>query len=366
MNKNIARIAAATGVLGIIGFGAMTLLGNKQQVEQKIYKPSTDLKALVQVDTVRDSRLHSDMQLLGTFQPNREVDVISEANGKVVAVGAKKGDVVAAGTLIARLDNEILQAQLTTAQAQLDKAKLDVQRMETIVAQDAMPKNQLEQTRLGLKSAEAQVTMLKKQIANTSIYAPFGGVMTARMFEQGSVVQPGVPLAKIMDISALKLTVNVPETDVVNLAKGQTLVVRTDLYPDEEFRGIITTIGARGDAAHNYEVEITVNNSPSNSPSNSQANSQQKPLKAGMYGTTSISQQRATSGIVIPRLALVGSAKNPQVYVVESGVAKLRNLTVQPTSANELLVTAGLQKGDIIVVGGQINLSDGAAVSVAR
>jgi RND family efflux transporter MFP subunit len=354
MNKNIARIAATTGVLGIIGFGAMTLLGNKQDVEEKIYKPNLDAKSLVQVDTVRDSRLRSDVQLLGTFQPNREVDVISEANGKVVAVGAKKGDAVVAGTLIARLDNEILQAQLATAEAQLAKARLDAQRMETVVASDALPKTQLEQLRLGVKSAEAQVTILKKQIANTSIHAPFGGVMTARMFEQGSVVQPGMPLAKIMDISVLKLTVNVPEKDVVKLAKGQTLAVRTDLYPSEEFHGTVTTIGTRGDAAHNYEVEIMVSNSA------------QYPLKAGMYGASSITQRANESGILIPRLALVGSAKNPQVFVMESGVAKLRNLTVQPTSANELLVTAGLQKGDIIVVGGQINLSDGAAVSVAR
>jgi RND family efflux transporter MFP subunit len=353
MKKYIAQIAAASGILGILGFGAMTLLGNKNQVEQKIYKPNPNLKALVQVDTVRESSLRSDVQLLGTFQPNRESDIIAEANGKVIAVGAKKGDVVATGTLIARLDSDILQAQLATAEAQLDKAKLDAQRMETIVASDALPKNQLEQTRLGVKAAEAQVTMLKKQIANTTITAPFSGVITMRMFEQGSVVQPGTPLAKIMDIAQLKLTVNVPEKDVVKLAKGQMLAVRTDLYPNEEFRGSITTIGARGDAAHNYEVEITVNNSA------------QKPLKAGMYGTTSITKQAAVNGIIIPRLALVGSAKNPQVYVVENGVAKLRSIVVEATAANELIVLSGLKRGDVIVVGGQINLTDNAQVSIA-
>jgi RND family efflux transporter MFP subunit len=172
------------------------------------------------------------------------------------------------------------------------------------------------------------------------------------MVEKGSVVGVGSPVATITDIAALKLVVSVPEKAINGFQLGEAIPVRTEVYPQEPFSGKVTMVGAEGDAAHNYPVEITL------------ANSGTRPLKAGMYGTIAGQGQVQAKSLSIPRQALVGSAKQPQVYVVENGKAVLRPIQIGAATNEYYQVTGGLQEGEQVVTSGQINLQNGTLVTV--
>lgn len=348
------RILAAVLIIGIVGITASTLLSNKKEVEAKVYRRNPDLKPLVRAYTVEEKPFETSLQLIGTFEPNRQVEVIAETQGKVTYVGIEKGQIIQSGRLIARFDDDMLQAQLKEAKAQLAKAQQDVKRYEKIIAGEAAPKIRLDEANLTLASAESRVTLLQEQIGQMTITAPFTGIVTDKMFEYGTVVASGGLLAKLIDISKVKLSVDVPENNIGSIKTGEALTIQTDVYPGKEFTGKVITVGSQADDAHTYEVEVLVNNSSDN------------PLKSGMYGFVSLDSKPGQGAIAIPREALVGSAKKPQVYVVENGVAKLHTVTVGASNGNQLQILSGLKAGEQVVTSGQINLSDSTAVAVAK
>ncbi len=351
--KIVGTLFGLVAIGGAVAWAGIALLDNKEEVEAQVYRRSTDLKPLVSTFKVRQQSLEVTQTYLGTFQPNREIDLLAETHGKVIYVGIERGQAIERGHLIARLDNDMTQAQLIAARAAHEKALADVARYEDAVRNEAMPKINLENARLALKSAESQLRTLEKQLSFTEIRAPFSGVVTYKMFEVGSVLSPGAPLIKLTDISKLKLTVNIPEKEVNFLRVGQTLPIRTEVYPDLTLQGSISFIAPQGDAAHNFETELVIDN-----PRDAQ-------LRAGMYGRTSLTKSRAET-LLIPRVALIGSAKNPQVYVVEQDTAQLVDVQLGATHGELVELRAGLQEGDEVVTVGQINLSHQAAVKVVE
>jgi RND family efflux transporter MFP subunit len=350
MKKLIIPILA----LGLITLTTFKLFSNKATAEEKVYRHDPEQKILVATQTVEKQALSKSREWLGTFQPNREMTVASETMGRVIYAGVKEGDHIAAGSVVARLDDETLRHQLKAAEANWANAKKDVQHYTALVKGDAVPQMQLDKALLQEANTESQVLLLRKQINMCVIRAGIGGIVTKKMFELGTVVSPGSPLLELTDIATLKLTLDVPEAELSKIKTGQTIEVKSDVYPGEIFKGKVSLIGSKGDGAHNFPVEISV------------ANSSKNPLKAGMYGSVSLGENLAAESLAIPKEALVGSAKNAQVYVVEDGKAVLRNISLGASNEQFYEVLSGLSEGETVVISGQINLRDGANVNVGQ
>jgi RND family efflux transporter MFP subunit len=263
------------------------------------------------------------------------------------------GDYVSAGTTIAQVDAELKKTALAAANVGLDKAKSDLARYSQLVGDLAVSDQQMEGARLALRSAEIQVASASRLLRDTRITAPVSGIITARHSPRGSNVMPGTPIVTIVDVSQLKVRVNVAERDVFKLRVGDRVDITTDVHPGMTFVGRIESISPKSDEAHTYPVEIGVTNSGSK-------------LKAGMFGRVAFSQLGEVNTLVIPRGALVGSIQKPQVFVVNNGVAYLRSIVVAGESGTNVLVESGLLAGDQIVIDGQNNLTDKAAVSIVK
>ncbi|MGA0560198.1 efflux RND transporter periplasmic adaptor subunit [Larkinella sp. VNQ87] len=344
------RIITVLILAATLGLTAWTLLDNKEKVEAKVYKPEANPKVGVRTAVAELRDLSEETQFLGSFTANREVEIRPQAGGQIIQLPIEEGQSVGANRLLAKIDDEQLKYQVEALQVTLEGYQNDVRRYEALVKGDATPAVNLERAQLNIRATEAQIKQLKKQIANTTITAPFAGVVTQKMAEKGSVVSVGSPIAKITDISSVKLIIDVPEKAINQFRVGQPITVRTEVYPDVRFTGRISMIGVEGDAAHNYPVQITVSNSAAH------------PLKAGMYGSIANTNELKTRTLAIPRQALVGSAKQPQVYVVENGKAVLKPVEIGVTTNQYYEITKGLKTGDQVVTSGQINLQDGTMV----
>lgn len=341
------------GLALVIGLTAWKLSDNKKAVEQKVYRPDSTQAVGVRVTKAEVAPLSQESRFLGSFVANREVQVLPQANGEIVQLPVQVGQTVSAGRLLAKIDDTQLRYQLEAQQVSLEGAKNDLGRYQKLVAGDASPAINIEKTQLNIRATEAQMKQLKRQIANTAVVAPIAGVITQKMVEKGSVVGAGAPLVKITDISQLKLLVSVPEKAVNQFKVGQPITVRTEVYPDTPFRGRVSLIGVQGDAAHNYPIEITVPN-----------NSAQRMLRAGMYGSIDNNTQLKTQTLTVPRQAIVGSTKDPQLFVVVNGKAQLRDVEIGATAGDRYEIRRGLSAGESVVVSGQINLQNGTPVSV--
>lgn len=352
-NKKIWRLALALVILVSLGaWTYSTLMENKEEVEGRVYERDFTRSTPVKVMEVKKKSLLQTQRLLGTFEPNRELDVKVQAQGEILREGISEGQMIKRGAIIAKVDDEQLRFQLIAAEAERKDAQQEVVRYKNLTENDAVAKVQLDNAQLRLARAESQLGVLNKQISQTAVVAPFDGVITSKMFERGTVVSPGMPLVHLAEISTLKLIIQVPEEDLLAFEEGQSVTVTTDVHPEATYKGTISMVGAMGDASHNFPVHIKVENSS------------EFPLRAGMYGAIQFDHSGSQERIIIPRNALVGSARDASVFRVENNVAYLQPVVLGATSGEEMEVISGLDSGDQVVINGQINLTDSTEVLV--
>lgn len=346
------KIWIAAALVALVGLGAYKLKDNKAKVAEKIYVQDPSLKVGVDVSKVTIKPVSQSLSFLGTFNANKEVEIKTQLGGEVLQVHFENGQSIRQGAILAKIDNEQLELQKEGLEISIEGYKNDLKRYQNLVAGDATPAVNVERTQLSIRSTEAQKRQIEKQIGHANVAAPFSGVITEKLTEKGAVVSNGFTIARLTDISRLKLRLMVPEKSINMFKVGQKLAVTTEVYPDQTFGGIVTMISAKGDASHNYPIELTVQNN------NTQA------LRAGMYGSVGFDHTVSSDALTIPRQALVGSSKDPFVFVVTDGKASLRKITLGSATSEVFVVSSGLTEGESVVVSGQINLKDGSPVSI--
>jgi len=350
MNKSLLA-GIAVGIVLLV-LTVVRLLANKQSVEEKIYIPDVDAPVLVEVEKPQWYTFQSEFSYLGTFEPFRQNMIGSEASGKVISINVEEGDRVMKGTVIAKLDNEMIQLQIEALEVNLEGQEKDDERYTALSNQNAAPAVQAEKTKIGLKAAKIQLKQLQKQLASTTIKAPFSGVITKKLTELGSVIGAGSPVVEITDISQLKLSISIPERDIQKFKVNQNIDITAEQLP-ETLQGKISNIAVQADKSHNFKVHIIVKNVGMR-------------LRAGMYGSATMQSSQKITSLSIPRRAVVGSLKNPQVYVVRQGKAQLVSFSTGLSEGDFLEVRSGLQANDQVVVRGQINLQNNKNVKIAQ
>lgn len=346
--KKILYITIPVVLLGLV---VVRLKKNKELAKTNIVQFNKEAAIAVIADTVVLQEVQFPSTFSGTFEPNLETKLSAELQGKINAVFVDVGDFVQKGQPLIQLDNSLLKLQLEGIEVQIEGLELDVRRYTILTKADAIQGVQLEKTLLALKAAKIQKATLAEQIQKTNIKAPFSGVVTAKLTEQGAFAAPGLPLLQITDIAVLKFTINIPETDLALFQIGKSYTITPDVMQNELINGKMYMVGSKANAGNSYAIQFKINNTDLS-------------LKAGMFGKVIVKNNRSAKGIFIPSSAIIGSATNPQVYVVKNGKAIKQDVLIQSTLQNQVLLESGIVAGDVIVVNGFINLYDGANVTI--
>ena len=352
MKMNWKKIIGIVAVVAIVVLVVFKLKTNKEITQGKVYQYDKEQAINVQVDTLQLENVNAEFSYSGTFEPNKETKISAELQGKINTILVDVGSIVNKGQSLVLLDNSLLKLQLQTIEVQIEGLEADVNRYTILVKADAIQGIQLEKAELGLKSAKVQKTTLLEQINKTTVKAPFSGVVTAKLSEEGAFAAPGVPLLQITDITNLKFTVNIPENELSKFKLNQSYPVVVDAYPDILLTGKATMIGSKANMGSSFPVQFTV------------YNTSDLKIKSGMFGKVNLKSDKLGRGIIIPASAIVGSENQPQVYILKNGKALLQNITISNKIKNKAVVSNGLNEGEVIVTNGFINLFDGANVTV--
>ena len=338
--------------LAIIAIVVIKLKSNKEITQSKVYQYDKEQAINVLVDTLQIENVNAEFSYSGTFEPNKETKISAEIQGKINEVLVDVGSIVNKGESLVQLDNSLLKLQLQTIEVQIEGLQADVNRYTILAKADAIQGVQLEKAVLGLKSAKVQKATLVEQINKTTIKAPFNGVVTAKQSEEGAFAAPGIPLLQITDITTLKFTVNVSENELSQFNLKQSYSLTVDAYSEILLTGKATMIGSKANMGSSFPVQFTVNNTSD------------LKIKSGMFGKVNLKNDNQEKGIIIPASAIVGTANQPQVYLIKNGKSVLQNITISKKIENKAIVSIGLNEGDVIVTNGFINLFDGANVTV--
>jgi len=280
-----------------------------------------------------------------------EVVVSAQTAGQITSLNAELGQTKSKGSVIASIDNRIKELSVQTSQLNADKQKRDLARYESLFQGGTITQQQMDDAKMANANAQLQLEQAKKQLDDATITAPISGIITEKSVERGAFVNMGSPVVRLLDISRLKIRMNVSESNVYKLSIGDKAEVVCEAFPGKSFAGRISYVASKGDDSHNYPVEVVINNNGK--------------LKAGTFANVTINLPGKGSALSIPREALLGSSKNAKVYVVKDGKAQTRDITVMGGNEKVLFITNGLAKGEQVVTAGQINLLDGTSVSIA-
>ena len=349
---NWKKIISLVVGLAIVAFAVIKLKNNKEIAQSRIYQFDKSAAVIVKADTLQLRSINTQQLYSGTFEPNRETKVSAEWQGRISDIFVEVGSVVSKGQRLAQLDNVLLKLQLEAMEVQIEGLSADVKRYEMLAKTDAIQGVQLEKAILGLKAAQVQQAILQEQIKKTTILAPFSGIVTAKLAEEGAFAAPGVPLLQITDIGQLKFTVNVSENDLHQFKLQQHYSIYIDALSNLSLNGKVILIGSKANMGSSFAVQFVVNNTPD------------ARIKSGMFGKAFLKSEEADRGLLLPAAALQGTAEQPQVYVIVQGKAVLKNIQLAKRLDESVVVREGLQAGDVIVTQGFINLFDGARVSI--
>ncbi len=349
------------GAVVILRLHSQTIADKKVNIEKPI---------AVSVARAAYGTMTNQIKVTGTLEGIHEADIISETSGKVVKIDADVDGYLPANGTIAQVENDLQEilleqakAQVAAAQANSDKADLDLKRIKNLYSQDAVSESQLENAGLAAKAALAQLRgaqaaqkLAQKNFDDTFLRTPIAGRLAEKFVTIGKMVTPGTKIATVVDDRRMKLKVGVPEEDISLVKPGDKVVVTADAVPNREFNGVVRNVALKADPmTRSFQVEVDL------------ANDADRSLKSGMFGRAIITTSATQNALLVPSGALMESSRSGfGVFVVSGSIATQKPVAIGGRNDSLVEITAGLVSGDTVVTFGQQNLKDGSKVRIGE
>lgn len=347
------KVFIIIGVVLIAALIGWKLFNNKQIINENNQAiDRSGIKIPVNVVTIQKQEIDGIFQLPAVLKPMNEVDIAINTSGKVNSLSIQLGSHVRKGQVIGSIDNALKSINLETTQLQVDKLKQDYERIKELRAGNAATQVELDNAKYNYENAKLQISALKQQIADGNLISPINGIVTAKNIAVGEFINMGASAAKVVDVSTMKTSVMVSEKDVYRLKEGMEVKLTSDVYADRPMTGKIRYISPSGDASHNYEVEVLVENKA------------KLGLKAGTFVSVEFDVQTKENVLQIPKIALAEGIKNPFVYVAQGNKPVIKKIVLGRDLGENFEVLNGLNEGDKVIVSGQINLTEKSIIEV--
>ena len=307
----------------------------------------------VKVQQIQAEAVNGEQGFSGTIEEQNGASLSFATAGTIQRIYVNSGQTVGAGQLIAELDPTTMQNAYTISKTALEQAQDTYNRMKELHDDGSLPEMQWIAIENQLKSATASEAMAKKALADTKLYAPFGGYIATKDAEVGQNAGPGVPVVKLVSIGSVKVKISVPEDDIQRIKKGSSMKIIVPALGNRQFSGNVTERGVSADPrSRTYEVKATINNHDGQ-------------LLPGMICQAFTNYMQGTTGVFVPaNLVQLDSDNNTFVWVVNGGKAVKRQIFISNETAQGAQVSGGLSDGDQIIVAGQQKVSNGMKVTI--
>jgi membrane fusion protein, multidrug efflux system len=287
---------------------------------------------------------------VGNLEANESVMIRPEILGRVIRVNFQEGQPIEKGKILIELESGELTAQLAQAEASVEIARLNYDRMKRLIANDNVSKQELDQTATNLKSAEANYTLFQERLSKTKIRSPFSGYLGTRRVSPGDYVQPGRDIVNLEDLTTLKMNFMVPEMVFSRLAGGQQVEVRVDAFPGQLFRGTVYSIDPRvEELSRTVRVRANIPNPDVK-------------LRPGMFANVSLVLGHVDNALLIPEEAVVPQQDKTFVFRVEDKTARLTEVKLGARERGMVQALNGVQAQDVVVRAGHQKIRDGMPV----
>ena len=285
----------------------------------------------------------------GAVEPVRWAKVASLIRDRIVDLCDCEGKAVAKGHVLVVLDDREVRAQLQELKAREEFAKRELSRMTALTKQHVATAQGLERVSTDLQQIQALIAVQMEKLQDYIITAPIDGVVLRRDGEIGEIAEPGQILFRVGVPKPLQVVAEVNEEDIPRVVVGQTVLLRTDAFPDRRLEGKVHEITPLGDAvSKTYRIRISL---PDDTP-----------LHVGMSVEANVVTRQKPNALLIPPDALQGR----NVYVIDGDRARRREVEVGIRGTRAVEILSGLAESDRVASPAPSDLADGDRVRIVE
>jgi membrane fusion protein (multidrug efflux system) len=348
----------ATRQIGLALVVAGAVVGCQSTEGESNAQPEEAVRVVnVEVAPVQTDHFEDYLRITGDVEAMHDVTLSAEETGRIVAFDVDKGAWVAAGDVIAELDDAILSAQVEEARQSATLAEEQYQRQKRLWEEDHIGSEiGYLQAKTQAAVARARQNTLEARLARTKIRAPVAGIFDEKYAEVGEMAMPGTRIARVVASQQVKVTGGVPERYALDVKPGARADIQFDVLPGETFVGRIRYVGAAVDPVNRtVPIEIVLDNPGGR-------------IKPQMVAEVQVARARLDNVVVIPQQVVLRTESGYEVFVVEDTagrpVARRRLVQVGPSADNRVVITDGLTPGDLLITLGQQLVDDGSRVRI--
>ena len=244
------------------------------------------------------------LQTSAIVESERQADLVPATTGRVLDVRVDDGDPVAAGDVLAVLENVTLDASATRASAEARRLVEQVAEMEALHTRGAVSDKELEDIRFQLRTAQVSASEATRSFGQTRLTAPFDGVVASRTIRVGELASSATPAFQVVDLEALRVVASMPERDLPRVAVGQPAKLTSAYDDSRSSEGTIARVAPVVDpSSGTFRVTIEVD-------------PEQTALRPGQFVTIDLEVDRRRDVLTVPKRAIVYEDGAPVVYVV--------------------------------------------------
>lgn len=299
-----------------------------------------------QLQTVADR-----VESIGTLAGNESVTITAKVTEQVAKVHFEDGQMTEAGDVLVELQAAEQRALYSEAEANLKEARLQLERLQRL-GRDISTGAQIDVAVARVKANSARLQAIKARVEDRTIRAPFTGQLGFRRVSTGALVTPGTVIAQLDDIRVLKLDFTIPEARLGAVQVGNAIKGTSVAWPGELFVGEVVSVGSRVDSATRaIAARAKLDNTDLR-------------LRPGMLINVELLTSEREE-LVLPEQALIQTGATSAVYRIDQeGLAQRVEVSIGKRVQGGVVVLAGLEIGDRVVVTGQFNLRSGSIVRI--
>ena len=297
--------------------------------------------------------LSADIEVPGTLMANETTEIHPEVSGRVVQLNIKEGSFVGKGTLLAKLYDGDLQAQLRKLEVQLKIAEQTENRQNQLLKIQGISQQDYDLSLLQVHNLKADIDIINETIRKTEIRAPFSGKLGLKNISPGAFITPATIITTIGQVNQLKIQFNVPEKYGSLLRNGQSIDFSID-GSDKKFSAqIIATEIKIEENTRSLAVRAAVKN---NDPV----------LYPGAFAKVKLVLGKNENAIMIPNSVIVPQGRKKLVYLYKNGKSIQADITTGVRDSSNIQVLSGLNVGDTVITSGLLFLKPGGDVKLAK
>ena len=312
-------------------------------------QPKEKPPVAVDVIVAANSDFSSDIEVNGTVLSEEMVELHPEAGGRLTYLNIPDGARVSAGTVLARVNDADLQAQLQQQKVQLELATKTEERLRKLLAVNGVDQAAYDAALSQVNLYNANINVLRAQIDKTVIKAPFDGKLGLRLVSEGAYVSTSTVIGTLQETNKVKIDFSIPESYEKLVKLGQTLQIRTNTSSDELQATVSAVEPQINTATRNIKVRARLTKGN---------------VTPGAFVKVVLSQK--IKGIVVPTNAVIPDALASQLVLVKNGKAVYQDIETGIRTSSMVEVTSGVQLGDTIVVSGVLYVRPNGNVKIKK